>query len=476
MANYNERQIGQIVEKVIARLASEGTLGRAAAGPSVHVPSFGANDGIFGDPESAVKAATEAYHRVKDTPIEVRKKAVEAMREVGRRLAPEISRMAVEETGLGRVDDKINKNLIVANKTPGFEALQPRSFTGDRGLTLDERAPYGVICSITPCTNATETILNNGIGMVAGGNSVVFNVHPSAKDVNNFFVRELNKAMVAVGYPANVLCSVGQPTIQSAQALMKHPGVRLLVVTGGPAVVKAAMATGKKTIAAGPGNPPALVDETADLARAARDIGAGHSLDNNIVCIIEKEVIAVASIADRLKQEFERLGAYIVKDSDVAKLERVILEDGHINRKFVGKNVSVILREIGVNVSDSVRFALVEVDEKHPFVQLEQLMPILPLFRVPTVEAGIEAAVRVEHGFFHTATCHSSNIDVLHNMARAVNTSLFIKNGPSYAGLGFGGEGWTSWTIAGPTGEGLTTAWDFTRERRCTLVDRFRIC
>ncbi len=477
MAEYTERQISQIVEKVIGRLSSERSFPKGGRGPTIHTPRYGSSsDGVFADADSAVQAAREAYERVKDTPIETRRKAVAAMREVGRRLAPELSRMAVEETGLGRVDDKINKNLLVANKTPGMEVLAPRSFTGDRGLSLDERAPYGVICSITPCTNATETILNNGISMVAGGNTVVFNVHPSAKGVNNHFVRELNRAMTAVGYPPNVLCSVGEPTIKSAGELMKHPGVRMVVVTGGPAVVRAAMATGKKVIAAGPGNPPALVDETADLAKAARDIAAGHSLDNNIVCIIEKEVIAVASIADRLKEEFARAVAYMIKDSDVSKLERIIVEDNHINRKFIGKNANIILREIGIDAPDSTRFAMCEVHEGHPFVQLEQLMPILPLFRVPNAEAGIEAAVRVEHGFFHTSTCHSRNIDVLHNMARAVNTSLFIKNGPSYAGLGFGGEGWTSWTIAGPTGEGLTTAWDFTRERRCTLVDAFRIC
>jgi len=476
MPNYTERQIGQIVDKVITRLASEGSLSNSATAPHVHVPTYQAGDGVFGDPESAVRAARQAYEQIQKTPLEVRQRAIEAMRAVGRRLAPELSRMAVDETGLGRVADKINKNLLVANKTPGMEVLSPRSFTGDRGLTLDERAPYGVICSITPCTNATETILNNGIGMVAGGNTVVFNVHPSAKNVNNYFIRELNRAMVAVGYPANALCSVGQPTIQSAQALMKHSGVRLLVVTGGPAVVKAAMGTGKKVIAAGPGNPPALVDETADIAAAARDIGNGHSLDNNIVCIIEKVVVAVSSIADQLKEEFGRNGAYLLKDADVSKLERVIVEDGHINRRFVGKNASVILKEIGIQVSDETRFALCEVPEAHPFVQLEQLMPILPMVRVRNVDEGIEAAVRIEHGFCHTSTCHSKNIDVLHRMARAANTSLFIKNGPSYAGLGFGGEGWTSWTIAGPTGEGLTTAWDFTRERRCTLVDAFRIC
>ena len=473
---YNERQISQIVEKVLAKLTTDGGV-PAQRGPHIHTRTYGTGtDGVFSEPDSAVSAAQAAFEQIQRTPLEVRQKAIAAMRDVGRRLAPELSRMAVEETGLGRIDDKVNKNLLVANKTPGMEALRPRSFTGDAGLTLDERAPYGVLCSITPCTNATETILNNAIGMVAGGNSVVFNVHPSAKNVNNFYVRELNKAMQAVGYPANVLCSMGEPTITSAQTLMTHKGIRLLVVTGGPGVVKAAMGSGKKCIAAGPGNPPALVDETADLAKAARDIGAGHSLDNNIVCIIEKVVIAVDAIADELKREFERSGAYLVKDSDIPKLERVILDDGHINRNFIGKNVSLILREMGVNVPDSTRFALVEVDEAHPFVQLEQLMPVLPMFRVRNADEGIAAAVRVEHGFCHTATCHSRNIDVLHRMARAVNTSLFIKNGPSYAGLGMGGEGWTSWTIAGPTGEGLTTSWDFTRERRCTLVDYFRIC
>ncbi|MFT7622618.1 MAG: aldehyde dehydrogenase [Myxococcota bacterium] len=473
MANYTDQQIASIVDRVIGRLAKDGAVG---VGPTIHNPTFGAKDGVFPDADSAVAAARIAFEQVGKTPLETRRKAIEAMRQTGRRLTNDISRMAVEETGLGRVADKINKNLLVANKTPGMELVVPTGHSGDHGLTIDERAPYGVICSITPCTNATETILNNAISMLSGGNTVVFNVHPSAKNVNNYFVRELNQAMTAVGYPANTLCSIGQPTIKSAGALMNHPGVRMVVVTGGPAVVKAAMATGKKCIAAGPGNPPALVDETADLAKAARDIGAGHSLDNNIVCIIEKVVVAVSSIADKLKEEFGRTGAYLLNDRDVAKLEKVILDDNHINRKFVGKNVSVILKEIGINVSDDVRFALCEVDEAHPFVQLEQLMPILPMFRVASAQAGIEAALRVEHGFFHTSTCHSQNINVLSDMARAVNTSIFVKNGPSYAGLGMGGEGYTSWTIAGPTGEGLTTSHTFTRKRRCTLVDAFRIC
>ncbi|MBI5608358.1 MAG: aldehyde dehydrogenase EutE, partial [Deltaproteobacteria bacterium] len=369
----------------------------------------------------------------------------------------------------------IQKNLLVAWKTPGLEILRPTSWTGDHGLTLLERAPFGVIGSITPTTNPTETILNNALGMIAGGNSVVFNVHPSAKRTLAWYVQMLNQACVEAGAPDNMMTMVTEPSIESANQVMKHPGIRLIAVTGGGPVVKAALNSGKRAVCAGPGNPPAVVDETADLRQAAKNIIAGASLDNNIVCIVEKEIIAVAKIADELKREMNQNGAYEVKDRELQALEKLLIEDGHINRKFVGKNANVILREIGVNVSEDTRIAYAEVEESHPFVQLEGLLPVLGFFRVPDWEAAIEAAVRCEHGFLHTATMHSMAIDRLDRMAKAVNTSIFVKNAPSYAGLGLGGEGYTAWTIAGTTGEGLTNARTWTKQRRCTLHGYFRI-
>lgn len=475
----DDRKIQEIVARVVAKLASDPSVaGLVGGGPTLHVPRASAEgkNGIFGDIDSAVAAARVAHERLVDTSLDVRQKAIAACRDVTVRNAEDLARRAVSETGLGRVADKIEKNKLAALKTPGMEALVPVGWTGDRGLALDERAPYGVIASITPCTNATETIINNAIGMLAGGNAVVFNVHPTAKETSVHFIRMLNQAMVAVGAPDNLFCCITEPTIESAGQVMKHPLTRIVVVTGGPAVVKAAMSTGKKTIGAGPGNPPVLVDETANIEKAARDIIAGASLDNNIVCIVEKEIFAVASIADRLKDAMVKTGAaYLLNDRQIQQLEGVLFEDGHVRKHVVGRNAGVILREIGVNVGDEVRIAFGEVPESHPFVQVEMLLPVIPLVRVKDVDAGIEAAVRAEHGCFHTAVMHSMNIDSLHRMARAVNTSLFIKNGPSFSGLGMGGEGFTSWTIAGPTGEGLTTAWHFTRFRRCTLVDHFRI-
>lgn len=489
----DERKIQDIVEQVLGKLSNDpavlaviarnatetATKSAPPTAPTVVTSKVAADGkfGIFPDVDTAVAAARTAHERlVRDTSLDVRKKAIEAARRVTVDNAEQLAQMAVQETGLGRVEDKIGKNRCAALKTPGMEAVFPSAHTGDHGLTLDERAPYGVIASITPCTNATETIINNGIGMLAGGNGTVFNVHPTAKNTSVHFIRMLNQAMTAVGAPDNLFCCIAEPSIESANGLMKHPDIRIVVVTGGPAVVKAAMQTGKKVIAAGPGNPPVVVDETANIKNAARDIIRGASLDNNIVCIVEKEIFAVAAIADRLKDEMVRGGAYLLSERQIQQLEQVIIEGGdHVNRRFIGKNANVILREIGVQVGDDVRIAFGEVPENHPFVQVEMLMPVIPFVRVRDTDEAIAAAVRAEHKCYHTAVMHSTNIDNLDRMARAVNTSLFVKNGPSYAGLGLGGEGHTSWTIAGPTGEGLTTAYHFTRMRRCTLVDHFRI-
>lgn len=469
----DETKVAQIVEQVLARLQT------GDAAPGAPAVATGLRDvgrrGIFADVDAAVAAARKAHEQLMALPLEVRDRAVAAMRKVSIDRTQELAQMAVSETGLGRIEDKVKKNVLAASRTPGTEILQPRAFTGDHGLTLTERAPYGVICSITPCTNATETVINNAIGMVAGGNGVIINGHPSAKGVIAHTIRLLNQAMVDAGAPDNLVCTIPEPTIESAGAAMKHPGVALVVVTGGPAVVRAAMSTGKKCIAAGPGNPPVLVDETAHLEKAARDIVAGASFDNNIICIVEKEILAVEAIADRLKQELVRAGAFLVRDAQVAKLTQVLVDGDHPNKRFVGKNAGVILREIGLDVPPDVRLAFFEAPESHPLVQIEQLLPVLPFVRVKNVEEGIAAGLRVEHGYRHTAVMHSLNVENLHRYARVANTSIFVKNAPSYAGLGFTGEGYTSWTIASPTGEGLTTALNYTRERRCVLKDYFRI-
>ncbi len=437
------------------------------------IPELGR--GVFADMDKAVAAAQQAFVSYSMMGLQRRYDIIAAMRSAARRVVDKMSSDAVQETGLGRVDQKVAKNRLVIDKTPGPEILDTWATSGDNGLTIEEYAPFGVIGAITPTTNPTETIICNGIGMLAAGNAVVFNAHPSAKKVSAFTVHMLNDAIVDAGGPENLICCTAEPTIESAQALMHHAGIRLLVVTGGPAVVKAAMDAGKKVIAAGPGNPPVVVDETADLNQAADGIVKGLSLDNNIVCVAEKEILVVSSIADQLKSLMARYGAYEMSAAELQRMEKLIISDGHVNKNWVGKDAIKILREIGVQAPPGTLIAYAEVPESHPFVQLELLTPVTGLVRYDDCRQAIAGAIRCEHGNGHTAAMYSRDIANLHAMACAINTSIFTKNAPTYAGLGLDGEGYTSFTIASPTGEGLTTAKDFSRVRRCTLKDHFRI-
>jgi acyl-CoA reductase-like NAD-dependent aldehyde dehydrogenase len=445
-----------------------------AAAPAVH--TGGRRPGVHTDLDTAVASARSSFEQYDAMPLATRYDVVRAMRQAALAHLDEMCERAVRETKLGRVEDKLIKNRVAITKTPGPEFLEPIAQSGDDGLMLLERAAFGVICSITPCTNPTETIINNAIGMVSGGNAVVFNVHPLARETSAWYIALLNDAIRSAGGPAELLNCLAEPTIDSAQALMKHKGIRLVVVTGGGAVVAEAMRSGKRAISAGPGNPPVVVDETADIERAARGVVAGASFDNNVICTDEKEVIAVADICDRLTREMEKWGAYRLSASEVRKLETTLLDkEGHINRDFVGKNAGVLLGGAGKRAGDDLRLLFCEVPEDHPFVQTEMLMPIVGVVRQPDVESAIQCAKRVEHGYGHTAVMYSTSIDNLSRMARVINTSIFVKNAPNFAGIGAGGEGYTSWTIASPTGEGLTTCRTFTRERRCTLKDHFRI-
>jgi acyl-CoA reductase-like NAD-dependent aldehyde dehydrogenase len=500
MPPVSEDKIAAIVEKVLSKLAAgEHPAVSLRQAPAPVDPPYGCDPlkrearparaaaasapsrrrdlgrGVFADLDEAVTAAREAFTTLQTLGLAKRYEIVAAMRAESHRHVDTISRMAVSETGLGRVDQKIIKNRLVIDKTPGPELLEPWAQSGDDGLTIEEYAPFGVIGAITPTTNPTETVICNAIGMVAAGNAVVFNAHPKAKDVSAYTVDVLNAAITGAGGPENLVTCTAEPTIELAQRLMRHPGIRLLVVTGGPGVVKEAMGSGKKCIAAGPGNPPVVVDESADLEQAAEGIVRGVSLDNNIVCTAEKEIIAVAAIADELEQRMKRHGAYLLTRDEAARVEKVVVDGKGPNKDWVGKDATLILREAGVSPPAGTLMAFADVPEEHPFVQYELLLPVTGLVRVGDAREAVAAAVRCEHGNGHTAAMYSKNIESLHLMARAINTSIFTKNAPTYAGLGLGGEGYCSFTIASPTGEGLTNARHFSRRRRCVLKDYFRI-
>ena len=479
MANFTEAEIRKIVEAIVkggaapsaARWTSTEYNGRKLLG-------------IYTDMNEAIDAAERGYRAVRAMTVEQREKIITEIRRLTVAEAPIMAEMGVAETGMGKVEHKRLKHILVAEKTPGTEDIVAEAKTGDCGLTLTEMAPFGVVGSITPSTNPSETVICNSIGMIAAGNGVVFNPHPNAICTSNYAVDLVNRASRAAGGPEILVCSMVKPTLETASIMQSHPKIRLLVCTGGPGVVKAVLSSGKKAIGAGAGNPPVIVDDTADIAKAGKDIIDGCTFDNNLPCIAEKEVFAFRNIADELIRQMQRNGAYLINREQADALAKIVLEEKTnkagktvktVSRHCVGRDADVLLAKIGVQVGKDVRCIICETDFMHDFVQHELMMPILPIVRVDNIEEAIELAVKAEHGFRHTAHMHSKNIDHLSAFAKAVETTIFVKNAPSYAGIGFGGEGHTTFTIAGPTGEGITSARSFTRKRRCVMADNFRI-
>ncbi len=478
--NWTEAQIEQIVKTVVAQMG--GTAEKDWDSTHYGSRTF---TGVFEDINDAINAAQNGYKAVSAMSVEQREKIISEIRKLTRAEAHIMGALGVAETHMGRPDHKTAKHILVADKTPGTENIKAEAQTGDYGLTLTEQAPFGVVGAITPSTNPSETVICNSIGMIAAGNGVVFNPHPGAIATSNYAVDLVNRASAAAGGPSVLVASVVKPTMETAAVIQKHPAIKLLVCTGGPGVVKAVLSSGKKAIGAGAGNPPVIVDDTADIKKAAKDIIDGCTFDNNLPCIAEKEVFAFRNIADELIDGMMKNGAYMIEADKARELAEIVLVDKKnpktgivkktVSRECVGRDARILLAKIGIEVDDSIRCIICEAEFDHPFVQNELMMPILPIVRVDNIDEAIDLAVKAEHGNRHTAHMHSKNIDNLSRFARAVETTIFVKNAPSYAGIGFGGEGHTTFTIAGPTGEGITSARSFTRRRRCVMADSFRI-
>lgn len=435
--------------------------------------------GVFDNMDDAIDASFKAQKELYKFSPQKRNEFANAIRKVilKKENLEMLSREAVEETEIGRFEDKVKKNYVAAMKTPGIEDLRTNAMTGEDGLTIEEYCPFGVIGSITPTTNPTETIISNSISMLIGGNSVVFSPHPRAKKTSIKIIKMINKALEEVGAPKNLVTMVKEPSIENTNKMINNPKIRLLVATGGPGIVKTVLSSGKKAIGAGAGNPPVVVDETADIERAGRDIVLGASFDNNVPCIAEKEVFVVESVVDTLIYYMKKNGAYEIKDNKkINELQNLVCkENGGPKTEFVGKDAKYILEKIGINVDDSIKLIIFKTYKDHHLVQEEMMMPILPIVPCDNVDDAIEYAYEAEHGNRHTAIMHSKNVDKLSKMAKYLECTIFVKNAPSYSGIGVGGEGSTTFTIAGPTGEGITSAKSFCRIRRCVMKDSFNI-
>lgn len=479
-----EQVIAEIAREVVARLRSQ--MQQQTASPSSAAASFpapAARDGVFATVDEAASAAEVAQKKVGEMSLQERGRMISIVRRICIDRADELGKMELDESKVGRLDHKIQK-LKNMQFVVGIEGMRSNARTDKSGLCLIERAPWGAIGMVLPVTHSVPTMAANAINILAAGNTAVFAPHPSAKRVAQYALQLFNREIEREMGVANVLTTILEPSIEAADQLFQHPKIALLCVTGGPVVVKAAGKYGKRVIAAGPGNPPVVVDETADLQAAARDIILGAAFDNNLLCIGEKEVFVVAPVFKQFMQAMHNAGGFELDRAAIDRLTKAAFTfegDGkgcaraHVRKELVGKDVKVLAAAAGVSVPESTQILFGETDEDHAFVVEEQMMPFLPIVRVKDVDAGIAASVKAEHGYRHTAIMHSKNVDNVTRMARAMNTTIFVNNASSLASLGFGGPGYLSHSIATPTGEGITTPLTFTRERQMTIGNALRI-
>jgi propionaldehyde dehydrogenase len=472
---FGTNEISMIVEQVLKNLEQNNMISTKKASNSGLYSNKG-DYGVFERVEDAIDAAYEAQKIYLDNfKVKDRQRLITAIRKVSRENAETLARMIVEESKMGRVDDKIQKHLAVIDNTPGPECLTTDAITGDGGLMIEEYAPFGLIGAITPVTNPTETIINNTISMISGGNSIVFNVHPSAKKVCAYCLQLLNKTIIENGGPANLITMVKEPSMETCNIITQSPKVRLMVGTGGMGMVNSLLRSGKKTIGAGAGNPPVIVDETADIKKAAKDIYYGASFDNNLLCLAEKEVFVHEDVANDFIYNMVDEGAFLLNGVQLEAITKLVLkyESGkyEVNKKWVGQDAGKMLEAIGISGKSDTRLLICDVPHDNPFVLVEQLMPVLPIVRCKNLDQAIDYAMVAESGNRHTASMFSKNVDNMTRFARKIETTIFVKNGCTLEGVGIGGEGYTTMTIAGPTGEGITCAKSFTRRRRCMLAD-----
>lgn len=469
--------IADVVQEVLRQLGSDRPVTSGAAG-GAKPSADGARPGIFTNVNVAVQAATRAQRQLAAAGLKVRDGIVKLIKNTVVENKNAWGRIEFDETKIGRLDHKIIKLELLVN-IPGVEFLRTVAHSGDGGIGLDEASPWGVLGVITPVTHSIPTLTANAIAMISAGNAMVVNPHPGGVKCACVAAAEYNRLIKQQFNVDPLICVIETPTLRTAEEIFGHEHIPLLVATGGPGVARAAMKQPKRAIVAGPGNPPVVVDETADLDNAAKAIIAGGAFDNNLLCIGEKEVFVVASVFDRMMAAMRRAGAVELDSRQVQRLTDAAIKfekDHHaVNKDFIGKDTDVLGEAAGVKVAKGVDLLFGETDESNPFVPEEQMMPFVPFVRVPDFERALDLAIKHEHGFGHTAIIHSNNLERITRMGQAMNTTLFAVNGPSTGCLGIGGEGYPSYSIATPTGEGVTTPLTFTRFRRVTVSGALRV-
>ncbi len=434
--------------------------------------------GVFEKIEDAIDAAYETQRKLEsDFTTEDRQKFIDNVKTEALKVVNQETIKEFEETGYGRLDQKLMKNYGSIADNPGVEDLKHKVMASGKGVTIDFAAPYGTVGALTPVTNGLVTVVCNTLSMLAAGNTIVFNAHPAGKESAAKACDLVNRAIIDAGGPDNVCTMIADPTYETLDVIMASDKIKLLIGTGGEGMVAKLMSSSKKVIAAGPGNPPAVVDETADVKQAAQVLYAQVPFENNMLCITEKEAFVVESVYDEFVDALKECGARVLTDDEAQKVIDLCIApnaEGKLmpNKRYVGKDANVILKAAGVEVDESVDLQLAVIltdDTDHPYVLCEQMMPIFPVCKVKDWDEAVAAAVKAENGCHHSACVWTASLERATALGKALGCTVFAMNGPTVGATGMMGTGYGSPTIAVSTGEGFTTPNTFTRLRRFAM-------
>lgn len=374
-------------------------------------------------------------------------KLVQLMAEVGEKYARELAEMAVEETGYGKVQDKVVKNLLASRtlwnsikdmKTVGVIAENPEKKMFEVGV------PFGVVAGLVPSTNPTSTAIYKAMISIKSGNAIVISPHPSALRAITRTVELMRSALAKLGAPEDLVSVMSTPTMEGTAELMKNRGTGIILATGGSAMVRAAYSSGTPALGVGPGNVPAYIERSADIKKAVHHVVTSKTFDNGTICASEQHVVTEHVIADQVRAEMTAQGCHFLSETAIAQVEKVIVNPhGGLNSKIVGRSAVEIARMAGVTVPEQTRVLVAEqgrhnVGRHHPF-SWEKLSPLLGFYRVNDAHEACELCLELLNyeGAGHTLAIHTKNDELVREFALKKPVSRLVVNTPStHGGVG----------------------------------------
>ena len=355
----------------------------------------------------------------------------------------ELAKMAVEETGRGIYEDKITKNIFATEYI--WHSIKYQKTVGiiednDEEDYMMVAEPVGIVAGVTPVTNPTSTTMFKIISCIKTCNPIIFGFHPSAQKCSSAAAQTLLDAAVAAGAPKNCIQWIEYPSIEATNVLMNHPGVSMILATGGPGMVKAAYSCGKPALGVGPGNVPCFIEKTAVLKRAVNDLVLSKSFDNGMICASEQAAIIEAPVYKEVVELMKKAGCYFATKEQIKKLEPVVinLEKGAVNADIVGKSPAYIANLAGFEIPADTKVLCTEINgvgPEHPLSK-EKLSPVLAVIKAKDVEEGMVLCEKMlaNGGMGHSSVLHSTDQKVIDEFSNRMKTGRILVNSPSTHG------------------------------------------